>query len=151
MMITGVSINLGSCPRRRIPRRRKTPPLNYFIIHHLPICRHRHRSLRPSSPSHSTHLLLSLLLTGRLSPQRSRRRRTQHPIQTRPQRALSLLRTTHHRFFYQANSSLSTRVTLYRRSLRIMWLRVLHYLSTDPPSLSGYRFSWSLGDPFLKR
>ena len=101
IMITGVSFYLGSSPRERIPRRRKAPPLNTLITFHLPLWPHRQCKSPPfPSPLHSPLLLLSLLLTGRLNPPRSRPRRMQHPIQTRPQRALSLLRTTHYHLFY---------------------------------------------------
>ena len=102
IIITGVSIYLGSSPRRRISRRRKAPPLNTLITFHHPLCPHRQRKSPPFLflPLHSPLLPLSGLLTGRPNHPRSRRRRTQHPIQTRCRRAVSLLRTPHHRFFY---------------------------------------------------
>ena len=59
IMITGVSIYLGSSPRRRIPRRRKAPPINTLIAFHLPLCPHR-QCKSPPFTSHSTHSSSSL-------------------------------------------------------------------------------------------
>ena len=99
IIITGVSIYLGGSPRRRIPRRRKAALINTLIAFRLSLCPRR-QCKSPFFTSHSTHPSSSLLLTGRVNSPQSRRRRTQHPIQTRPQWALSLLRTTHHCLFY---------------------------------------------------
>ena len=56
IMITGVSIYLGSSPRRHIPRRRKAPPINTLIAFHCP----RQQCKSPPFTSHFTHPSSSL-------------------------------------------------------------------------------------------
>jgi hypothetical protein len=151
MMITGVSNDLGSCPRRRIPRRRKAPPLNTLIILHLPLCPHRHRKSHPfvCLPPYSPFLSY---LQG-------------NSILRGPSDVVRNIQSTlgaNGRFPCSEPHTIAFSIggTLFPVDPRDFIQQVFEnnavtctsrLTATDPPSLSGYQFSWSLGDPFLKR
>ena len=149
MMIIGVSIGLGSCPRRRIPRRRKAPTLNTVILLHLPLCPCRHRKSPPflSLPFYSplTYLQGNSILRG-------------------PADVVSNIQSTlgvNGRFPCSEPHTIAFSIggklfpvdprdfiePVFENNVVTCTSRLT---STDPPSLSGYQFSWSLGDPFLK-
>ena len=149
-MIIGVSTYLGSCPRGCIPRRRKAPPLNTFTIHHLPLCPRRHRKSPPSLPlplhSPLSYLQGNSILRGPADVVRN--------IQTKLGPNGRFPCSEPHTIAFAIGGKLfpvdprDFITPVFQNNVVTCTSRLT---ATDAPSLSGYQFSWSLGDPFLKR